>query len=166
MLKLLVGALLFVCCGYVGYGINAYYRRRSSLLTEILGYIDALEKGISFLQSPPLEITLSYVADRKSDAVKILSEYVELLKKGEFSKQDCLKAVNTKLLTGYEKNVFAEMLFSLGRSDLDTQLAELSKYRANLTPISESAKQNYKKYGALSFKLGILAGLAAMLLVA
>lgn len=150
----------------MGYGINAYYRRRSSLLTEILGYIDALEKGISFLQSPPLEITSSYVADRKSDAVKILSEYVELLKKGEFSKQDCLKAVNTKLLTGYEKNVFAEMLFSLGRSDLDTQLAELSKYRANLTPISESAKQNYKKYGALSFKLGILAGLAAMLLVA
>lgn len=150
----------------MGYGINAYYRRRSSLLTEILGYIDALEKGISFLQSPPLEITSSYVADRKSDSSKILSEYVELLKKGEFSKQDCLKAVNTKLLTGYEKNVFAEMLFSLGRSDLDTQLAELSKYRANLTPISESAKQNYKKYGALSFKLGILAGLAAMLLVA
>lgn len=150
----------------MGYGINAYYRRRSSLLTEILGYIDALEKGISFLQSPPLEITSSYVADRKSDAVKILSEYVELLKKGEFSKQDCLKAVNTKLLTGYEKNVVAEMLFSLGRSDLDTQLAELLKYRANLTPISESAKQNYKKYGALSFKLGILAGLAAMLLVA
>ena len=77
-----------------------------------------------------------------------------------------MQAVNTKLLTGYEKNVVAEMLFSLGRSDLDTQLAELSKYRANLTPISESAKQNYKKYGALSFKLGILAGLAAMLLVA
>lgn len=150
----------------MGYGINAYYRRRSSLLTEILGYIDALEKGISFLQSPPLAITSSYVADRKSDSSKILSEYVELLKKGEFSKQDCLKAVNTKLLTGYEKNVFAEMLFSLGRSDLDTQLTELSKYRANLTPISESAKQNYKKYGALSFKLGILAGLAAMLLVA
>lgn len=150
----------------MGYGINAYYRRRSSLLTEILGYIDALEKGISFLQSPPLEITSSYVADRKSDSVKILSEYVKLLEKGAFSKQDCLKAVNTKLLTGYEKNVFAEMLFSLGRSDLDTQLAELSKYRANLTPISESAKQNYKKYGALSFKLGILAGLAAMLLVA
>lgn len=150
----------------MGYGINAYYRRRSSLLTEILGYIDALEKGISFLQSPPLEITSSYVADRKSDSSKILSEYVELLKKGEFSKQDCLKAVNTKLLTGYEKNVVAEMLFSLGRSDLDTQLAELLKYRANLTPISESAKQNYKKYGALSFKLGILAGLAAMLLVA
>lgn len=150
----------------MGYGINAYYRRRSSLLTEILGYIDALEKGISFLQSPPLEITSSYVADRKSDAVKILSEYVKLLEKGAFSKQDCMLAVNTKLLTGYEKNVVAEMLFSLGRSDLDTQLAELSKYRANLTPISESAKQNYKKYGALSFKLGILAGLAAMLLVA
>ena len=150
----------------MGYGINAYYRRRSSLLTEILGYIDALEKGISFLQSPPLEITSSYVADRKSDAVKILSEYVKLLEKGAFSMQDCMQAVNTKLLTGYEKNVFAEMLFSLGRSDLDTQLAELSKYRAYLTPISESAKQNYKKYGALSFKLGILAGLAAMLLVA
>ena len=89
-----------------------------------------------------------------------------LLEKGAFSKQDCMQAVNTKLLTGYEKNIVAEMLFSLGRSDLDTQLAELSKYRANLTPISESAKQNYKKYGALSFKLGILAGLAAMLLVA
>ena len=58
----------------MGYGINAYYRRRSSLLTEILGYIDALEKGISFLQAPPLEITSSYVADSKSDAVKILSD--------------------------------------------------------------------------------------------
>lgn len=166
MLKILVGALFFVCCGYVGYGVNAYYRRRSSLLSELIGYIDALEKGISFLQTPLLNITSSYVADKKSDAAKMLSGYVGLLEKGEFSKQDCLKAVNTKLLTGYEKNLVAEMLYSLGRSDLDTQLSELSKYRANLSPIAESAKENYKKYGALSFKLGILAGLAAMLLVA
>lgn len=166
MLKIFVGALLFVCCGYVGYGVNAYYRRRSSLLSEMIGYIDALEKGISFLQSPLREITCSYVADKKSDAAKMLSGYVGLLEKGGFSKQDCLKAVNTKLLTGYEKNLVAEMLYSLGRSDLDTQLSELSKYRANLSPIAESAKDNFKKYGALSFKLGILAGLAAMLLVA
>lgn len=166
MLNLLIGAALFICCGYVGYGVSNHYRRRSNLFVGILGYIDALENGMSYLQTTLGDLTSGYIADRKDDTGKILQRYLKLLEKGSFSKNQCLEVVKCGLMTGYERNIFAEMLFSLGKTDLDSQLAELKKYRALIAPISENAKQNYKKYGSLAFKLGILAGLAALLVTA
>lgn len=166
MLKLLLGAALFVCCGYVGYGVSTHYRKRSNLFISVIGYIDSLENGMSYLQSALGDLTQIYIADKKDDAAKILQKYLCLLEKGAFSKDECKNAVRTRLMTGYEQNVLAEMLFSLGKTDLDSQIAELKKYRALFAPISENAKQNYKKYGALAFKLGILAGLAALLVTA
>lgn len=166
MLRLLLGAALFVCCGYAGYAVNAHYRKRSNLLDGIVGYIDALDKGISYLQSTLCELTKAYSSDKKGDCAAIFSAYVRLLEQGSFSKEDCMKTVATRLLTGYEKSVVADMLFSLGKSDYDTQLSDLAKFRAVLDPIAQTSKQNYKKYGGLSFKLGILAGLAALLIAA
>lgn len=166
MLKLILGAALFVCCGYAGYGISAHYRKRYNLLVGINGYIDALENGISFLQNTSEELTKGYIGEKKDDCSAILNRYLNLLGKGTFSKDDCFAAVKTHLLSGYERQILADMLFSLGKSDLDTQLSELKKYRALFAPVTESAKQNHKKYGTLAFKLGILAGLAALLITA
>ena len=166
MLKLLIGAALFVCCGYAGYGISAHYRKRYNLLVKINGYIDALENGISYLQNTSEELTKGYTGESKDDCAIILRRYLSLLDKGTFSKGDCFDATKTHLLSGYERQILADMLFSLGKSDLDTQLSELKNYRALFAPVTESAKQNYKKYGTLAFKLGILTGLAALLITA
>lgn len=166
MLRLLLGAVLFVCSGYVGYSVNAHYRKRSTAFIVLLGYIDSLEKGMSYLQTSLGELTCSYATDKKDDMSEILKKYAALLSKGAFSKEECKAIVKTRLLTAFEQNLLSEMLFSLGKTDLDSQLAELSKYRAAFAPISVNAEQNYKKYGTLSFKLGILAGLAALLVTA
>lgn len=166
MLNIALGAVLFVCSGYIGYAVGSHYRRRSNLFVGITAYIDSLEKGMSFLQSTLGELTENFISDKKDDLSVMLGKYLFLLKKGAVTKEDCKSILKTRLMNGYERGVFAEMLFSLGKSDLDTQLADLARYKALFAPITESAKQNYKKYGALSFKLGILAGLAAMLLAA
>ena len=166
MFNVALGAILFVCSGYVGYAVGAHYRKRSNLFVGITAYVDSLEKGMSFLQSTLGELTENFVSDKKDDLARILNAYLSLLKSGSVSKEDCKNATKTRLLNGYEQGLLAEMLFSLGKSDLDTQLAELARYKALFAPITETARQNYKKYGALSFKLGILAGLAAMLLAA
>ena len=166
MLKLLVGAALFVCCGYVGYGVSAHYRRRYNLLVGVIGYIDALINGISYLQSTLEELTSGYAGEKKDDLGKMLAKYILLLKNGSYRKEDCAAIVRSRLLTGYEQNALAEMLYSLGKSDIDTQLSELNKYRALISPIAAEAGNNYKKYGSLAFKLGILAGLAALLITA
>lgn len=166
MFNIALGAVLFVCSGYIGYAVGSHYRKRSNLFAGITAYIDSLEKGMSFLQSTLGELTENFVSEKKDDLSTILCRYLSLLKNGAVSKEDCRNAVKTRLMNGYEQGLLAEMLFSLGKSDLDTQLADLARYKALFAPIAESAKQNHKKYGALSFKLGILAGLAAMLLAA
>lgn len=166
MLRLLLGAALFVCCGYAGYAVSAHYRKRYNLLVGVNGYIDALQNGISYLQSTLGELTSSYINDKKDDFSLILGRYSDLLSKGAVSKQDCKMIAKTRLLTGYEQGIIAEMLSSLGKSDIDTQLAELAKYKSLLAPITESARLNQKKYGTLAFKLGILAGLTALLITA
>ncbi len=166
MLKLLVGALLFVCCGYVGYGISAHYRKRCNLLVSALGYLDHLENGVSYLQNTLGELTLSYCQGKKDEFCKILKKYSGLLEGGYVMKEDCIAAAKSRYLTAYEQSLVAEMLFSLGKSDLDTQLSDIKKYRAAFSPIEDAAKSNQKKYGTLAFKLGILSGLAAMLVVA
>lgn len=166
MLKLLIGAVLFVGCGYIGFCVNGYYRKRADIFKDVLGYTDSLEKGISYLQSTLGELTDGYASDKKGEFGEMLRKYSSLLRGGAFSKIQCSEAVRSRFLNAYERNALCEMFFSLGKSDLDTQLAELAKYRALFSPIAENASQKYKKYGALSLKLGILAGLAALLITA
>lgn len=166
MFNVAIGAVLFVFSGYIGYAVGSHYRRRCNLFVGIIAYIDSLEKGMSFLQSTLGELTENFISEKKDDLSSMLDKYLSLLKNGALTKEDCKRILKTRLMNGYEQGIFAEMLFSLGKSDLDTQLADLARYKTLFASIADSAKQNYKKYGALSFKLGILAGLAAMLLTA
>ena len=162
----MIGSALFVCFGYAGYAIGAHYKKRYCFFVALNEYVSALENGISYLQTTLGELTSSFLEGKKGAFADVLGKYSEALAKGAVKKEDCREAVKTRLLTGYEQGILAEMLYSLGKSDVDTQLAGLAKYKAVFAPITDAACQNQKKYGTLAFKLGILAGLAALLIMA
>lgn len=164
MTGIIAGGILFVCFAYIGYGIERAYKKRYNFLNSFADYFASLENGISYLKSDLAELTHSYVAGAKGDCVVALQGFCALLDRGSYTKDDCESLIKTRLVTAYERHTIAEALFSLGKCDYDTQLAQLAKYRTMLSPMVQTAQTNCKKSGALAFKLGILAGLAALLL--
>ena len=53
---------------------------------------------------------------------------------------------------------------TLGRSDVDSQSKEIKNYQSRFESFSNSSFNENKKYGGLSIKLGIIAGLLIIVL--
>ena len=58
-----------------------------------------------------------------------------------------------------EKDMIFTFFKSLGRSDVDSQSKEVKNFQARFESVAEKVNSDNKKYGSLSIKLGIVAGL-------
>lgn len=164
MLSLIIGSLLFVCSSYIGYAVMQHYKKRYNFLSSLCDYYFALQQGISYLKLPLEQITRNFCNGKKGDLYAMLENYCLLLNSGYYDKNNCKDLASSKLLTAFEQNTLGEVFYSLGKSDYDTQLSDIKSYLNIWKPILDVAKQNYSKYGILAFKLGILAGLALLLI--
>ena len=68
-----------------------------------------------------------------------------------FKKADCLRAE--------EKDLILLFLKTLGRSDVENQTKEIQSFVARFGEIKQKCDEEQKKYGSLSIKLGVVAGL-------
>ena len=68
-----------------------------------------------------------------------------------FSKANCLKQD--------EKEFILLFLKTLGRSDVENQTKEISAYISRFDEKKEETTKEFKKYGSLSLKLSVVAGL-------
>ena len=78
------------------------------------------------------------------------------------NKESLFKNIN--FLKNDEKDVIFMFFKSLGRSDVDSQSKEIKNYQTRFESFSSTANNDNKKYGALSIKLGIIAGLFLIVL--
>ena len=54
---------------------------------------------------------------------------------------------------------------NLGRSDVDSQSKEIKNFQTRFETLSVTANNENKKYGSLSVKLGIVAGLVIIVIL-
>lgn len=152
--------MLFVCCAYAGFGISDWFKRRRLFFGALIDYLDALERGIAYAKMPLPQLTQSFREGKKGDFFALLDAYCKDIA-GQ-RRTEC----KSLLLSAYERRAVADMLNSLGKYDTETQLAELGRYRTLFAPIRDKCAENYDKTGKLAAKLGVLAGIAAMLALA
>lgn len=160
MSSLIVGAALFVCCAYVGFGICDLYKRRSAFFDALIEYLDSLERGISYAKTPLPKLTEDFAADKKGELFMLLRKFAGDIRAGQKTE------FKSPIFSAYEKRRVVEMLDSLGKYDTDTQLTELRRYRALFAPTREIAVKKYSTTGKLAAKLGVLVGIAVMLALA
>lgn len=166
MITLVLGGVLFICCAYVGTGIKLYYGKRSELYGQCIAYIDYMKENIGFLKTPLVSATRSFCEGKKGEFIKILQQYCNLLERGQLNKVNCAKLVNTPYIDRERQILLSEFIFGLGKVDCETQIDNLSKARAALAVPKDYYDKKYKTSGTLAYKLGIVAGIAAMIIAA
>ncbi len=150
--------LLFLgCCG-VGYFFSLKYSRRKKFFNSLIALADKLSLEINFSRERLKVLLQNFDATAKKDLLGIDETFIAYLDKTQelsgdaiFKKADCLKQD--------EKDAVLLFLKTLGRSDVENQTKEIQTFISRFTEFKKQSDEQQKKYGSLSIKLGVVAGL-------
>lgn len=134
-----------------------YMSARKRYFSELNRYLDHLVSDLKYRRTDIVSLTEAFdTAD--DDLKKNLREYIGGLGSGEH------KLTRGKLKAA-ELTEVENILFGLGRVDIDAQMFELARAKEIASGMESAAAERFKKYGTLYIKLGLLAGLALGILL-
>ncbi len=159
---ILLGALMFICI-FIGYIISLKYSRRAKFFKTIVMLCQKLNVEINFSRERLKALFLSFDEKTQKQLASLDKNYIEYLENNsQLTEENLFKGIT--FLKQNEKDLLLLFFKSLGRSDLASQSQELSNYEKRFTEFSELSSSENKKFGSLSIKLGIIAGLVVVVL--
>lgn len=148
---------------FIGYSFSKKYRLRADFFQSIVMLCQKFDVEINFSRERVKNIFLNLDEKHKKKLYGIDRNYISFLdQEGELNKELLFK--NISFLKEDEKDMLLMFFKSLGRSDLDSQSKEIKNFQSRFDGISTSVAADNKKYGSLSIKLGLIAGLFIVVL--
>jgi len=132
----------------VGMWIRKRLIVRAGFWNDYYDYISFVTEKIAYERTPLPEINRAFLADRNGEFARLL--------KGEETSVSLPIAQLTEI---------KEYVAGIGRSDADTQIASLQGKAAELKRIVEIDCDKIRKDGALYFKLSVLIGMVAFIIL-
>ena len=149
---------IFSICVFIGYAVSLKYTKRKRFFASMISLADKLSLEINFSRER-LKVLVENVdksthinllgIDQKF--VDFLDRKIDLTQQALFDKNDMLK--------NEEKDTILLFFKTLGRSDVENQIKEIQGFSEKFKEMKKQCDLEQKKYGSLSFKLGIIAGL-------
>ena len=159
---LIVG--LFLICFGIGFFISNKYKKRLNFFKALVMICQKLNVEISFSRERLKNLVSSFDQKTKDALCGMMDNYLSFIDKETSLEQDSLFK-NINFLKEDEKNIVFLFFKSLGRSDVDSQSKELSNFEKRFDELVSSSSEDNKKYGKMSFKLGIMAGLMLVVIL-
>lgn len=164
MFKYILIVILFcMCCG-VGYVFSIKYQKRKKFFASLIALADKLSLEINFSRERLKVLLANFDQNSKKNLLgidenfeKYLDKSIELTSEEIFKKADCLKQD--------EKDQILLFLKTLGRSDVENQTKEIQSFVERFKQIKTKCDEEQKKFGSLSVKLGIVAGLFCVIIL-
>ncbi len=152
-LKFLLAVLIVAFCTFLGYFAAGKYRARKSFYEQFSAFNDAYLAELKF-ERRPLGVFLRS-AVYKGDFGKTISDLAEKR----------AITVGYRYLTPSERTDAETYLAMLGRGDSRSQSGYFSSCSPTLSDKKAKADKEAKERGTLYLKLGLLAGLAFVILI-
>ena len=150
--------LVFCLCVFVGYIISRKYIKRKRFFESIIVFADKLSLDINFSRERLRVLIENFDLNARKNLLGIDIFFLDFLdKKSELSIENVFQKAD--VLKEEEKDLVLLFLKALGRSDVENQTKEINGFVARFVEIKKSCDEEQKKYGSLSLKLGIIAGL-------
>lgn len=152
-LKFLLSGLVIAFCTLLGWFASGKYRARRSFFSQLCSLNEKYLAELKFARKP---------------LTRFLSE---LLLTGDFKKstEEFIAGRSVKLEFSYlkeeEKALISEYFSMLGKGDSRSQSGYFSSKSGELSEKKTQAEKDAKSYGELYLKLGLLAGLAFVILI-
>ena len=152
-LKFLLGVLIVAFCTFLGYCAAGKYRARKSFYSQLNAFNEKYLAELKFSRKPLSQLIkeFSFTGD--------LAETMGKLQKTR------TVAVDFAYLTKEERSYIAEYLSMLGRGDSHSQTGYFSAQASLLAESKKKSESEAKSYTELYLKLGLLAGLAFVILI-
>lgn len=158
LLAIFVGAAI-----YVGFIFSKKYRTRENFFLALVMLCQKFDVEINYSRQRLKNIFSSLDDKQKKSLHGIDKNFLSFIdKESPLEKEYLFNRIN--FLKEDEKDVIFMFFKNLGRSDVDSQSKEIKNFQARFESISTKAIQENKKYGSLSIKLGIIAGLFIVVL--
>ena len=162
-MKILLLILLACIAILIGYIFSKKYKTRYSFLQSLDMLCQKFDVEINFSRERLKNMFDSLEEKHKRNLYGIDKNFLSYLyKETSLDKESLFKNIN--FLKNDEKDVIFMFFKSLGRSDVDSQSKEIKNYQTRFESFSSTANNDNKKYGALSIKFGIIAGLFLIVL--
>lgn len=152
-LKFVLGVLIVAFCTLLGWLFSNKYRVRKKFFTQLSSFNERYLAELKFSRKPlPVFLSESHFT----------GEFETLI--GEFSKSHTTK-ITANFLTQTEKDYISEYLTMLGKGDSHSQSGYFTAQADFLSEKKNGSEKEAKSYSELSVKLGLLAGLAFVILI-
>lgn len=157
-IKWVLGGAAIIICVLLAYKLSEKYRIRQKFYGDFYLFNKRMCDEMNFTRNTLLSVFSSFSADAPFQAV--LNAYrTDLTERKGFSCEGLW------FLSEDEKHSAEEYFAALGKTDAQTQLNFLRAYDATLRTCSESATADKKKYVKMYIKLGLLTGVAVLILL-
>ena len=162
-----LGLLLLAGSCILGGAIRGFgFHRRCAALEEARGLLLSLRGQLAFTLAPPVELLCAALADPSLKRCDYLSEACRRISEGQDAASSWTQAVaqSSEPFTDEDRAQPFRVGEILGKSDLETQISQLSFLAQRLEQQAEQAREQAGTRARLSTTLGVLSGLALAVL--
>ncbi len=156
-------AIFAFCCIAIGYIFSLKYKKRADFFKTLVMLCQKFDVEINYSRERLKNLFLSFDEKTKKHLHGLDKNFLSYLDNATtLDEANLFKNIN--FLKQNEKDLILLFFKSLGRSDLASQSTELKNFEKRFEEFSTLAGNENKKYGSLSIKLGIVAGLVVVVL--
>ena len=144
----------------VGYFLASKYRQRKVFFTQFYEFNERFLREISYSKRPIREFIVSNAY--KGDFSELLKNYLSVL-----GKEDELLNIFSEIsyINQEEIKTAIDYFRSLGKGDSESQKNYFSNAKELIGEYKKKSETEYKKYADLYVKLGVLIGLAIIIII-
>ncbi len=153
MIKIILGIIITVLCGYIGLGIEKYYKNCLKIIDDYRNFIRFAERQTEFLKTGINDLISSY--DYNTDELKKILDNIVLNENN----------IGVKYLHATTVNEICSFITELGKSDFVTKNTVIKNALDRAEKLLLEAEKDKKQKGELSRKLIIIGGIALVLLI-
>ncbi len=163
-MKWILMVILFAGCLLVGYLYSNKYKKRVDFFNSLIYFAQKLDVEINFSRERLKKLVENFDEKAKSNLQGIDISFLKYLNEGgDLTAESLFK--NKGLIKKEEKEVVTMFFKNLGRSDVENQTKEIKNSIERFEKLQNDALMEYKKFGKLGIKLGIIAGLALVIIL-
>lgn len=165
MLEIIAGALLMTACAYGGVSIKRIFRIRRDTAAFFEEFVQLLKTEVRHLKTPVAQVIELYCAGKKGTGCDMLKKFLASRADGVLTASELKGRIKSIYLSEADNMLIASFLFALGRYDYESELMLLERYSTQFTARKKTAEDELVKKGGMYYKLGVLMGLALMIIV-
>lgn len=163
-MKYIIIAILILISTLVGYLFSKKYKSRANFFQSLVFLCQKFDVEINYSRERLKNIFNGLEDKHKKNLSGLDKNFISYLdKETSLEKEELFK--NITILKDNEKDVIFSFFRCLGRSDVDSQSKEIKNYQVRFEELSSLTTKDNKKYGSLSIKLGVIAGLLIAVII-